>query len=215
MKSILLIGLGRFGRHIARKLSELRHEVMAVDIDEKRVEAMLPYVTNAQIGDATDEDFIRSLGVRNYDVCMVAIGDNFQSSLETTSLLKEMGAALVVSRASRDRQKKFLLKNGADVVIYPERQLGEWTAMRYSSDHIFDYVELDDEYAIFEVPIPKEWYGKTIGDLDVRNRYNINIMALKSDGRMRLNITSDTALPPDDTLLILGKIKDVQKCFHI
>lgn len=107
MKSILLIGLGRFGRHIARKLSELRHEVMAVDIDEKRVEAMLPYVTNAQIGDATDEDFIRSLGVRNYDVCMVAIGDNFQSSLETTSLLKEMGAALVVSRASRDRQKKF------------------------------------------------------------------------------------------------------------
>ena len=137
---------------------------MAVDIDEKRVEAMLPYVTNAQIGDATDEDFIRSLGVRNYDVCMVAIGDNFQSSLETTSLLKEMGAALVVSRASRDRQKKFLLKNGADVVIYPERQLGEWTAMRYSSDHIFDYVELDGEHAIFEVSIPREWFGKTIAD---------------------------------------------------
>ena len=135
-----------------------------MDIDEKRVEAMLPYVTNAQIGDATDEDFIRSLGVRNYDVCMVAIGDNFQSSLETTSLLKEMGAALVVSRASRDRQKKFLLKNGADVVIYPERQLGEWTAMRYSSDHIFDYVELDGEHAIFEVSIPREWFGKTIAD---------------------------------------------------
>ena len=150
---------------------------MAVDIDEKRVEAMLPYVTNAQIGDATDEDFIRSLGVRNYDVCMVAIGDNFQSSLETTSLLKEMGAVFVVSRASRDRQKKFLLKNGADVVIYPERQLGEWTAMRYSSDHIFDYVELDGEHAIFEVSIPREWFGKTIGQIDVRNKYNINIMA--------------------------------------
>ena len=153
--------------------------------------------------------------MRNFDVCIVAIGDNFQSSLETTSLLKELGASFVVARAARDRQKKFLLKNGADEVVYPERQLGEWTAIRYSSDHIFDYVELDDEYAIFEVPIPKEWYGKTIGDLDVRNRYNINIMALKSDGRMRLNITSDTALPPDDTLLILGKIKDVQKCFHI
>ena len=215
MKSILLIGLGRFGRHIARKLDELHHQVMAVDIDEKRVEAALPYVTNAQIGDGTDEDFVRSLGVRNFDVCIVAIGDNFQSSLETTSLLKELGASFVVARAARDRQKKFLLKNGADEVVYPERQLGEWTAIRYSSDHIFDYVELDDEYAIFEVPIPKEWYGKTIGDLDVRNRYNINIMALKSDGRMRLNITSDTALPPDDTLLILGKIKDVQKCFHI
>lgn len=215
MKSILLIGLGRFGRHIARKLDELHHQVMAVDIDEKRVEAALPYVTNAQIGDGTDEDFVRSLGVRNFDVCIVAIGDNFQSSLETTSLLKELGASFVVARAARDRQKKFLLKNGADEVVYPERQLGEWTAIRYSSDHIFDYVELDDEYAIFEVSIPKEWYGKTIGDLDVRNRYNINIMALKSDGRMRLNITSDTALPPDDTLLILGKIKDVQKCFHI
>lgn len=215
MKSILLIGLGRFGRHIARKLDELHHQVMAVDIDEKRVEVALPYVTNAQIGDGTDEDFVRSLGVRNFDVCIVAIGDNFQSSLETTSLLKELGASFVVARAARDRQKKFLLKNGADEVVYPERQLGEWTAIRYSSDHIFDYVELDDEYAIFEVPIPKEWYGKTIGDLDVRNRYNINIMALKSDGRMRLNITSDTALPPDDTLLILGKIKDVQKCFHI
>ena len=215
MKSILLIGLGRFGRHIARKLSELRHEVMAVDIDEKRVEAMLPYVTNAQIGDATDEDFIRSLGVRNYDVCMVAIGDNFQSSLETTSMLKEMGAALVVSRASRDRQKKFLLKNGADVVIYPERQLGEWTAMRYSSDHIFDYVELDGEHAIFEVSIPREWFGKTIGQIDVRNKYNINIMALKHNGVMQLNITSDTLLSSEYTMLVLGRIKDVQKCFHI
>lgn len=163
MKSILLIGLGRFGRHIARKLDELHHQVMAVDIDEKRVEAALPYVTNAQIGDGTDEDFVRSLGVRNFDVCIVAIGDNFQSSLETTSLLKELGASFVVARAARDRQKKFLLKNGADEVVYPERQLGEWTAIRYSSDHIFDYVELDDEYAIFEVPIPKEWYGKTIG----------------------------------------------------
>ena len=215
MKSILLVGLGRFGRHIAKKLDELHHQVMAVDIDEKRVEAALPYVTNAQIGDATDEDFVRSLGVRNFDVCIVAIGDNFQSSLETTSLLKELGAGFVVARAARDRQKKFLLKNGADEVIYPERQLGEWTAIRYSSDHIFDYVELDDEYAIFEVSVPREWYGKTIGELDVRNRYNINIMALKSDGKLRMNIMSDTALPPDDTLLVLGRIKDVQKCFHI
>ncbi len=215
MKSILLIGLGRFGRHIARKLNELRHEVMAVDIDERRVESVLPYVTNAQIGDATDEDFISSLGVRNYDVCMVAIGDNFQSSLETTSLLKEMGAVFVVSRASRDRQRKFLLKNGADVVIYPERQLGEWTAMRYSSDHIFDYVELDGEHAIFEVSIPREWFGKTIGQIDVRNKYNINIMALKHNGVMQLNITSDTLLSSENTMLVLGRIKDVQKCFHI
>ena len=215
MKSILLIGLGRFGRHIAIHLNELKHQVMAVDHVEERVDAVLPYVTNAQIGDSTNAAFLESLGIRNYDVCMVAIGDNFQSSLETTSLLKEMGAAFVVSRASRDRQKKFLLKNGADVVIYPERQLGEWTAMRYSSDHIFDYVELDGEHAIFEVSIPREWFGKTIGQIDVRNKYNINIMALKHNGVMQLNITSDTLLSSEYTMLVLGRIKDVQKCFHI
>lgn len=215
MKSILLIGLGRYGRHIARKLDELHHQVMAVDEDEKRVEAALPYVTNAQIGDSTDEEFIRSLGVRNYDVCIVAIGDNFQSSLETTSLLKEMGAAYVVARASRDRQRKFLLRNGADAVVYPERQLGEWTAIRYSSDHILDYVELDGEYAIFEVSIPTEWQGKTIGQLNVRNKYSINIMALKHQGKMQMDFTADMPLPADDSMLVLGRLQDIQKCFHI
>mgnify|MGYP001412312783 CR=1 FL=1 len=215
MKSVLLIGLGRFGRHMAAKLQELHHEVLAVDKNEERVNDALDLVTHAQIGDSTSEAFIASLGVRNFDLCVVAIGDDFQSSLETTSLLKEMGAAFVVSRASRDRQKKFLLKNGADVVIYPERQLGEWTAMRYSSDHIFDYVELDGEHAIFEVSIPREWFGKTIGQIDVRNKYNINIMALKHNGVMQLNITSDTLLSSEYTMLVLGRIKDVQKCFHI
>ena len=110
MKSVLLIGLGRFGRHVAEKLDELHHQVMAVDMDEKRVEKILPYVTNAQIGDSTDEEFMESLGIRNFDVCIVAIGENFQSSLETTSLLKELGAKLVVARAGRDVHAKFLLK---------------------------------------------------------------------------------------------------------
>ena len=165
MKSILLIGLGRFGRHIAIKLDELNHQVMAVDNNESRVEAVLPYVRNAQIGDATNEDFIRSLGVRNFDVCIVAIGDNFQSSLETTSLLKELGAKMVVSRAARDVHAKFLLRNGADEVVYPEKQLASWTAIRYSADHIFDYVELDEEHGIFEISIPDAWIGKTVGEL--------------------------------------------------
>ena len=172
MKSILLIGLGRFGRHIAIKLDELNHQVMAVDNNESRVEAVLPYVRNAQIGDATNEDFIRSLGVRNFDVCIVAIGDNFQSSLETTSLLKELGAKMVVSRAARDVHAKFLLRNGADEVVYPEKQLASWTAIRYSADHIFDYVELDEEHGIFEISIPDAWIGKTVGDLDIRKEYH-------------------------------------------
>lgn len=215
MKSILLIGLGRFGRHIALKLDELHHEVMAVDKEEKRVNAALPYVTNAQIGDTTNQDFLESLGIRNYDVCIVAIGDNFQSSLETTSLLKELGAKMVVSRAARDVHARFLLRNGADEVVYPEKQLAAWAAIRYSADHIFDYIELDEKYGIFEISIPKEWIGKTVGQLDIRNKYNINIMALKHDGIMNLNVSSDTSLPRDDTMLVLGDMRDIQKCFHI
>lgn len=139
MKSILLIGLGRFGKHIALHLNHLGHQVMAVDTSEERVEAVLPLVTNAQIGDSTNADFLESLGVRNYDVCIVAIGNNFQSSLETTSLLSELGARFVVSRAATDVQEKFLLRNGANEVVYPEKQLAKWTAIRYSADHILDY----------------------------------------------------------------------------
>ena len=215
MKSILLIGLGRFGRHIAIKLGELNHQVMAVDNNESRVEAVLPYVRNAQIGDATNEDFIRSLGVRNFDVCIVAIGDNFQSSLETTSLLKELGAKMVVSRAARDVHAKFLLRNGADEVVYPEKQLASWTAIRYSADHIFDYVELDEEHGIFEISIPDAWIGKTVGELDIRKKYNVNIMALRCNGVLDMNIASETLLGDDQTMLVLGNIKNIQKQFHI
>ena len=215
IKSILLIGLERFGRHIAMKLDELNHQVMAIDRNEERVDAILPYVTNAQIGDATKEGFMESLGVRNFDVCIVAIGDNFQSSLEATSLLSELGAKYVVSRAARDVHAKFLLKNGADEVIYPEKQMAEWAAIRYSADHILDYVELDDEHAIFEISVPENWVGRTVGQLDIRNKHNINIMAFKHQGVMNLNIKSDTPVPENNTMLVLGNIRDIQKCFHI
>ena len=215
MKSILLIGLGRFGRHVAVKLSEMRHQVMAIDKREERVDAVTNFITNAQIGDSTDEEFLRSLGIRNFDVCIVAIGNDFQSSLETTSLLKELGARLVVSRAARDVHAKFLLRNGADEIVYPEKQLAYWTAIRYGSDHIFNYIELGQEYAIFEIQVPENWKGKTIGRLDIRQKYNINIMALKIEGRMDMSITSDTVLSGNMTMLVLGKNKNIQKCFHI
>lgn len=215
MKSILLIGLGRFGKHIAMKLHELNHEVMAIDRQEERVESILPYVTHAQIGDSMNEDFLKSLGVCNYDVCIVAIGNNFQSSLETTSLLKELGAKLVVSRAARDVQAKFLLRNGADEIVYPEKQLATWTAIRYSSDHIFDYIELDDDNAIFEIAVPAAWVGRTVGEINIRKKYNINIMALKRNGKLELTITPDTCFTQDAAMLVLGKNKDIQKCFHI
>ena len=214
-KSVLLIGLGRFGRHVAMKLNELKHEVMAVDIKEDRVNKVLPYVTTAQIGNSTDETFLRSLGINDFDVCIVAIGDNFQSSLETTSLLKELGAKQVVSRAARDVHAKFLLRNGADHIVYPEAQLADWTAIRYTCDHIFDYMELNDEFAVFEVAIPESWIGKTVGKLDIRKKYNINIIALKKDKHYNLNINPDTLITGDETMLVAGEQDDIEHCFHI
>lgn len=216
MKSVLLIGLGRFGQHVARKLYELDHQVMAVDTNEERVEMALPYVTNAQIGDSTNEDFLMSLGVGNFDLCIVAIGDDFQSSLETTSLLKELGAKLVVSRAARDVHAKFLLRNGADHIVYPTKQVAQWTAIRYTSDHIFNYVELDEDNAIVEVSVPDEWVGKTVGNLDIRRRSGVNVLGIKREGRpLDIAVSSNTVLTRDENLLVMGSNKAIQKCFHI
>lgn len=215
MKSILLIGIGRFGKHIAMDLHRLNHQVMVVDDNEERINELLPYVTNAQIGDSTNRDFLESLGVNNFDVCFVAIGKDFQSSLETTCTLKELGAKLVVSRAASDVHAKFLLRNGADEVIYPEKQIAKWASIRYSSDHILDYIELDESHAIFEVSVPKAWVGKSILQLDVRRKYDINIMGIKQGGRMNVSVSPDTLLTEDITLLVLGEYKALQKCFHI
>ena len=215
MKSILLIGLGRFGRHVAEKLYELDHQVMAVDKQEDRVEAVMSYVTNAQIGDSTNMEFLETLGVSNFDVCIVAIASDFQSSLETTAYLKDLGAKMVVPRASRDVHARFLLRNGADEIVYPEKQVANWTAIRYSSEHIFDYVQLSDTHAIFEIEMPQNWVGKTIGQVDIRKKFNINIMALKRDGKLDMAIRPDTMLTDDATMLVLGESRDIQKCFKI
>lgn len=215
MKSVLLIGLGRFGKHMALKLNELNHQVMAIDKKEELVNAVLPFVTNAQIGDSTNEDFLKSLGVNNYDMCIVAIGNDFQSSLETTSLLKDLGAKLVISRAARDIQAKFLLRNGADQVIYPEKQVANWAAVRYSADHILDFIEIDDNYAIFEVTTPDAWIGKSIAQIDIRKKFGINIIAIKQGDKLNLTVTPEMVLKEDQTMLVLGEARNIQKCFHI
>lgn len=214
-KTVLLIGLGRFGMHIAKKLNELDHEVMAIDKDESRVNAAISYVTNAVIGDTTDEDFLGSLGIDNYDVCIVTIGENFQSSLETTSLLKELGAKYVVSRASRDVHEKFLLKNGADDIIYPARHMASWTAIRFTSDHILDYLELDKDYSIFEISVPENWKGRSVGEIDIRKKFDISILGIRKNGKLSMKITPDTIFDNDETILVVGNMKDIQKCFHI
>lgn len=215
MKSILLIGLGRFGRHLAIELKELGHEVMAVDNDEERVNELLPYVMNAQIGDSTNVDFLKSLGIGNFDICFVTISADFESSLETTSLLKELGAKIVISRAEHDIQKKFLLRNGADQVVYPERQVAKWSSIRYTADHILDYMEIDSSHAIFEAEVPEEWLGKTIGELDVRRKYNINIIAVKNKGGVNIALSTDTLLKKDTTILVIGEHKVIEKWFNV
>ena len=214
-KTILLIGLGRFGLHIAKKLHELGHEVMAVDVNEEKINQAVPYVTDAQIGNSTNEEFLKSLGINNFDLCIVTISDDFQSSLETTSLLKELGAKKVVSRAERDGQAKFLLRNGADEIVYPEKQLASWMAIKYSADHILDYIEVDNEHAIFEVSVPKDWIGKTIGEIDIRKKYGINILGIKDGEKLNVNVSPSQILSLELSLLVIGDYKKLKKCFKI
>jgi len=215
MKSILIIGLGRFGTHLCQDLAKLDNEIMIVDKDEASLEDLLPLVVSAKIGDCTNEKVLKSLGVGNFDYCFVCIGENFQSSLEITSLLKDLGAKYVVSKANRDIHAKFLLRNGADAVAYPEKQLAKWAAIRYTANHIFSYIELDEEHAIIEVAVPEDWQGRSIGELDIRRKYGVNILGVKRNGKTDVNISPETVLDADMTLLVLGENQKLKKHFGL
>lgn len=215
MKNILLIGLGRFGHHMAQQFYAMGHEVMAVDRQEERVNQVLTFVTDAQIGDSTDGAFLASLGVGNYDLCVVAIGDSFENSLVTTSLLKELGAGRVIARASRGIQERLLLRNGADEVVYPEKQLARWTAIRYSSDHILEYWALDHDYAVYELAVPEAWLGQTVDQLDLRKKYGLNILGIRYDGHLNMDIRPQTILDKGASVLVLGPETVIRKRFGI
>lgn len=211
MKSILIIGLGRFGRHMAKKFSEQNNDVMAIDINEERINNVLSVVTNALIGDATNEQFMGTIGVRDFDLCVVAIGDNFQSSLETTALLKDLGAKFVLARASRDVHAKFLLRNGADDVIYTEKETAERLAVKYGSDNIFNYIELNDEYSIYEIAVPSSWLNKSILKVNVRSKYGISILATKQGNNIYPLPKPEHVFTDSESLMILGKNEDVSR----
>lgn len=210
MKSILIVGLGRFGKHMAQKFNEQGNDVMAIDIKEARVNAALPYVTNALIGDATDENLMSTIGINNFDLCVVTIGDNFQSSLEATTLLKDLGAAYILSRASRDVHAKFLLRNGADEVIYTEKETAERLAVKFGSDDIFNYIELTDEYSIYEISVPDAWVGKSILQKNVRSKYHISILATKEGNEIYPLPHPDHIFTSTESLMVLGRNEDVQ-----
>ncbi len=215
MKSVLLIGLGDFGMHIAKELSDSNSEVLAVDINEDRVNEALKYVTDAQIGDCTNKEYIQSLGVSNFDVCVVTIGDDLQSSLVTVTLLKELGAARVVARASNEMHETLLEKVGADSTMYPEKQLASWTAVSCTSDTVLDYIKLSDDYAIFELLVPSEWIGKSVVEIDVRKKYAVNVLGIKRDDDLTMSISPSTVFEENDSVFVLGNKKAIQKAFKI
>lgn len=211
MKSILVIGMGRFGRHLALKMLELKNYVMIVDKDASIINEMAPQFTDAYIGDCTNEDVLSSLGINNFDVCFVTIGENFQSSLEITSLLKEQGAKYVVSKAKRNIQEKFLLRNGADEVIYPERDMAIKLAIKHNAKKIFDYIELTPDFGIYEIPILDSWVDKSIEDINVRRNHNVNIIAIKHDSELKPSPDPKYTFETDDHIIVIGKNTDIFK----
>jgi trk system potassium uptake protein TrkA len=208
MKTVLVIGIGRFGKHLATRMTELGNEVMIVDKQEERVSDLLSRVTRAQIGDCMDEKLLRSLGVGNFDICFVCIGGNFQASLEITSLLKDLGAKHVVAKADREIHEKFLLRNGADEVIHPERDVALRAARKYSARNVFDYFELANDFSIFETGVPDTWEGKSIKQLNVRSKFGINIIAIKQNGKIIPVTSADHVFVRDEHLVIAGNAKD-------
>ncbi|MCD7827773.1 MAG: TrkA family potassium uptake protein [Clostridiales bacterium] len=212
MKNILIIGLGRFGKHLAEKFIELGDEVMVVDRDEDAVQSVMDMVTYAQIGDCKKETVLKSLGVNNFDLCFVCIGSDFQSSLEITALLKDFGAKYVISKAGRDIHAKFLLRNGADEIVYPEKDMAARIAVKFSSNHLVDYFEISADAAIYEILVPEGWVGKSIGNLNVRSKYKINILAVrKKDGELDSNPVPDRVFGNNEQMIVLGMWNDVKK----
>lgn len=214
MKSVLILGVGEFGATIAKRMSDLGCDVLAVDSNEERVNEILPYVTSASIGDCANRETLEALGVNNFDVCIVAVGGLFQTSLEATCTLKELGAEFVMARATNDVQMKFLKMVGADEVAYPEKQTAIRFATKYASDTILDFIQLDSNYSIYEMVVPKDWYGKNLIQLDLRKKFDVNIITLKRGGTVSIP-RPDTKFEPEDVVFVIGEINDILKCFKV
>lgn len=208
--TFLVIGLGRFGTNLALRLMDSGNEVMVIDTDEETVNRMAPHVTQAKIGDCMDEEVLRSLDPASFDFCFVCISDNFQSSLEITSMLKEQGAPMVVAKADRDLHARLLLKIGADEVVFPERDMAMRTAVRFSVNGALEYIELAPGYAILELDVPDHWAGQTLIDLDIRKRWNVNVIGRKEDGAV-LPIDAGFVFAADTHILVAGRPDDVAR----
>lgn len=213
MKNILLIGLGRFGYHIAKELNKLKAEILAVDSNEENLQMVDEFVSKTIIGNTTDIEFLKTIGINNFDECIVTIADDFQASLETVLNLKELGARKITARASMESQQKLLEKIGANLVVYPEKQLAKWTALHCGTNSVYDYMDLDNEYGVYEINIPKDWAGKTLSELDLRKKYNINIIGVKAKNKIKIILGPNFVLNEDESVLVVAKEADMNKIF--
>ncbi|MEG1528151.1 MAG: TrkA family potassium uptake protein [Clostridia bacterium] len=211
MKSILVIGMGKFGTYLATKLQELNNDILVIDNNPLIIEELASKFPNAQIGDCTKPEVLETLDIPSFDVCFVAIDENFQSSLEITSLLSEMGAKCVVSKASRGTQEKFLKRNGATEVVFPDKDIAERMAVRYSANNIYDCIHLSGDHSIYELPINELWVGKTIQIVDVRKIYGINILAIKQGDNVIPSPLPSYIFKSHDHIIVLGKQQNVLK----
>ncbi|MBG9454164.1 potassium uptake system protein [Lysinibacillus sphaericus] len=209
IKQYAVIGLGRFGVSVARKLYEAGNEVLGIDINEEKVEDAEPYVTHAVVADTTEEKALNSIGIRNFDCVIVAIGIDMQSSILTVSLLKEIGIKKIIAKALGKRHGQVLEKVGADWVIYPERDMGERVANQLLSPNMLNYIELSKEYSIEEIMIPSKMTGQSLRDLDIRSKYNVSVIAIVRDGNITILPSPDQIIEESDLLVMIGHRKDL------
>lgn len=211
MKSFVVIGMGRFGTSLAMTLSDLGHEVLAIDENPELIQNIADQVTHAVTGDATEQGVLKSLGVRNFDVAVVAIGGSLEASILTTVLLKEIGVKYVLAKAQSEIHARVLSHVGADRVIQPEWEMGERVANQLSQTNILDYIELSEDYSIAEVsPVPS-WIGKSLEEIDVRKKYGINIMAIKNENGVNIAPAADDIICDNDVLIVMGENEDLSR----
>lgn len=211
MKSFIIIGVGSFGYHLIRYFKEQNCETLVIDKDEKRLESILPFATSAKIADCTNVDVLKSFDVESFDACFVCVDSDFVAALEITCLLKDLGAKKIFSCADHDLQAKLLARNGADHIIYPEKDLARRMALNESSDSLFDSFELDENFFVFEIAVRKEWVGKTLKEVDFRRKYALNIVAGKENGKIFPINSPDYQFCENTHLLVMGAKEDVQK----
>lgn len=211
MKSFLIIGMGSLGNRLCQQLSKNNCEIMIADINPVKVEISYPAIISARVCDCTNREVLESLGIDDFDVCFVCIEDYFQACLEITDLLKELGAKKVYSTANREIEEKFLLRSGADRIIFPERDICRKIASIECSQHVFDYINIADDFSVFEIQPLKKWIGKTVMELDFRNKYNLNIIAYKCEGKIQPLSNANYTFKETEHLLVLGSVNEVKK----